>query len=92
MNKMEDKDGCPKREQRLPPLLLGLHFLELVASALLTLHAVFHCHTLCVFRKQAYQKRRQEQLEAALAKAEADKLRLKEQVEKKNGRQNERES
>ena len=82
MNKMEDKDGCPKREQRLPHLLLGLHFLELVALALLTLHAVFHCHTLCVFLKQAYQKRKQEQLELALAKAEEDKLRLKEQVDK----------
>ena len=82
MNKMEDIEGCPKREQRLPPLLLGLHFLEIVALALLTLHTVFHGHTLCVFLKKAFQKKKQEQLEAALAKAEADRLRLKEQVDK----------
>ena len=82
MNKMEDKGGCPEREQRLPPLLLGLQFLELVALALLTLHAVFHCHTLCVFLKQAYQKREQKPLELELAKAEEEKMKLKMQVDK----------
>ena len=82
MNKMEDKGGCPEREQRLPPLLLGLHFLELVALALLTLNSVFHCHTLCVYLKQAYQKRQQRHLELELAKAEEEKAKLKMQVDK----------
>ena len=82
MNKMEDADGCPKREQRLPPLLLGLHFLEIVALALLTLHTVFHGHTLCVYLKKAFLKKKQEQADAALAKAEADRLRMKEEVDK----------
>ena len=52
MKKMNNIEGCPKREQRLPPLLLGLHFLEIVALALLTLHTVFHGHTLCIFLKK----------------------------------------
>ena len=82
MNKMEDKGGCPEWEQRLPPLLLGLHFLELVALALLTLHSVFHCHTLGVYLKQAYQKRQQRHLELELAKAEEEKAKLKIQVDK----------
>ena len=82
MNKMEDTDCCPKREQRLPPLLLGLHFLEIVQLALLTVHTVFHGNTLCVYLKKAFQMKKQEQLEAALAKAEADRLRMKEQVDK----------
>ena len=82
MNKMNNIEGCPKREQRLPPLLLGLHFLEIVALALLTLHTVFHGHTLCVFLKKALLKKKQEQAEAALAKAEADRLRMKEEVDK----------
>ena len=59
-----------------------LHFLELVALALLTLHSVFHCHTFGVYLKEVYQKRQQRQLELELAKAEEEKAKLKIQVDK----------
>ena len=76
MKKMNNIEDCPMREG-LPPLLLGLHFLEIVALALLTLHTVFHGHTLCSFLKKAYLKKKQQQAEQALAKADADRLKLK---------------
>ena len=67
---------------KLPPLLLGLHFLELVALGLLTMHCICHCHTLGVYLKQAYLKRQQRQLELEIKKAEDEKLKLKQQVDK----------
>ena len=63
LSKQEGGSGCQEREQKLPPLLLGLHFLELVALGLLTMHCIFHCHTFGVYLKQAYYKRQQRQLE-----------------------------
>ena len=59
-----------------------MHFLEIVALALLTLHTVFHGHTLCVYLKKAFLKKKQEQAEAALAKAEADRLKMKAESDK----------
>ena len=81
MTKMEDKGRCPT-EYRLPPVLLGLHFLEILALGLLTFHTVFHGHTIFVYLKKAFLKKKQEQAEAALAKAEADRLRMKAEVDK----------
>ena len=71
-----------RKETKSASSFLGLHFLELVALALLTLHSVCHCHTLCVYLKQAYQKRQQRHLELELAKAEEEKMKLKMQVDK----------
>ena len=42
LNKQEGGGGCQEREDKLPPLLLGLHFLELVALGLLTMHCICH--------------------------------------------------
>ena len=78
----KQEGGCQEREQKLPPLLLGLHFLELVALGLLTMHCIFHCHTLGVYLKQAYYKRQQRQLEEEIKKAEEEKAKLKQQVDK----------
>ena len=41
LSKQEGGCGCQEREQKLPPLLLGFYFLELVALGLLTMHCIF---------------------------------------------------
>ena len=71
--------GCQGKEQKLPPLLLGLHFLELVALGLLTMHCIFHCHTLGVYLQQSYCKMKQRQLEEEIKKAEEEKAKLNQQ-------------
>ena len=70
LNKQEGGGRCQERVDKLPPLLLGLHFLELVALGLLTMHCVCHCHTLGVYLKQDFLKRQQKQLELELNKYE----------------------
>ena len=44
---------------KLPPLLLGLHLMELVTLGLLTIHCVAHCHTFVTYLKSSYLKMRQ---------------------------------
>ena len=46
------------------------------------MHCIFHCHTLGVYLKQAYYKRKQRQLEDEIKKAEEEKAKLKQQVDK----------
>ena len=53
MTKMEDKGRCPT-EYRLPPVLLGLHFLEILALGLLTFHTVFHGHAIFVYEYERH--------------------------------------
>ena len=81
MVKKEEQGKCPT-EYRLPPILLGLHFLEILALALLTFHTVFHGHAIFIYLKKAFLKRKQEQAKAALAKAEAERLKMKAEVDK----------
>ena len=78
MTKKEEQGRCPT-QYRLPPILLGLHFLKILALALLTFHTVFHGYAIL---KKAFLKRKQEQAEAALAKAEAERLKMKAEVDK----------
>ena len=65
--------GCPGKEQKLPPLLLGLHFLELAALGLLTVHCIFHCHSLGVYLKQSYGKMKEKEVESRLQKEKKGK-------------------
>ena len=77
--------GCQGKEHqhwKLPPLLLGLHLMELIALALLTVHCIFHCHTLGIYLKQSYSKMKQRQLEEQIKKTEEEKARLEKEVEK----------
>ena len=46
------------------------------------MHCIFHCHTFGVYLKQAYYKRQQRQLEREIKKAEEEKAKLKQQVDK----------
>ena len=79
MVKKEEQGRCPT-EYRLPPILI--HFLEILALALLNFHTVFHGHAIFIYLKKALLKRRQEQAEAALAKVEAEQLKMKAEVDK----------
>ena len=60
-----------------------LTFLRVGGFRALTMHCIFHCHTLGVYLKQAYYKRQQRQLEEEIKKAEEEKAKLKMQVDKK---------
>ena len=78
--------GCQGKEHqhwKLPPLLLGLHLMELIALALLTVHCIFHCHTLGIYLKRTYSKMKQRALEDQIKKTEEEKARLEREVEKR---------
>ena len=77
--------GCQGREHqhwKLPPLLLGLHLMELIALALLTVHCIFHCYTLGIYLKRSYSKMRQRTLEEQIRKTEEENARIEKEVEK----------
>ena len=81
MVKKEEQGRCPT-QYRLPPILLGLHFLKILALVLLTFQTIFHGQAIFIYLKKAFLKRRQEQGEATMAKAEAERLKMKEEVDK----------
>ena len=56
--------------------------MELIALALLTVHCIFHCHTLGIYLKRSYSKMKQRQLEEQIKKTEEEKARLNREVEK----------
>ena len=80
MVKEEEQGRCPTTQYRLPPILLGLHFLEILALALLTFHTIFHGHAIFNYLKKAWLKRRQDQADAELAKAEAERLKMEKEI------------
>ena len=59
---------------------LGLHFLEILALGLLTFHTIFHGHAIFNYLKKAWLKRRQDQADADLAKAEAERLKMEKEI------------
>ena len=72
--------GCQGKEPKhwkLPPLLLGLHLMEPIALRLLTVHCVFHCHTLAMYLKSSYLKMRQR------ARNAEENARIEKEVKKK---------
>ena len=75
--------GGMQREQhwKLPPLVLGLHLMELIALALLTVHCIFHCHTLGLYLKWSYSKMKQRALEEQIRQTEEERSRLEKEVE-----------
>ena len=80
MVKEEEQGRCPVTQYRLPPILWGLHFLEILALGLLTFHTIFHGHAIFNYLKKAWLKRRQDQADADLAKAEAERLKMEKEI------------
>ena len=66
---------------KLPPLLLGLHLMELVTLGLLTVHCVPHCHTFATYLKSSYLKLKQRATEEQARKEAEESEKIERQVQ-----------
>ena len=64
----------------MPPIIWGLHFLEILALILLTFHTLVHGHAIFNHLKKSWLKRKQEQAQVELAKREADRLKMEKEI------------
>ena len=77
----EGKQGkCPITQYRMPPIIWGLHFLEILALILLTVHTLVHTHTIFTHLKKSWIKRKQEQEQLALAEKEEQRLKMEQEI------------
>ena len=58
----------------------GLHFLEILALILLTVHTLIHGHAIFTHLKKSWIKRKQEQAQVALAEREAQRLKMEQEI------------
>ena len=80
MFKEGEQGRCPVTQYRMPPIIWGLHFLEILALILLTFHTLVHGHAIFNYLKKTWLKRKQEQAQAELAKREADRLKMEKEI------------
>ena len=76
---------CQREEPqhwKLPPQILGLHLIEIIALGLLTVHCVFHCHTLAMYLKSSNLKIRQRAMEEQARITAEENARIEKKVEK----------
>ena len=64
MVKEGEQGRCPVTQYRMPPIIWGLHFLEILALILLTFHTLVHGHAIFNYLKKTWLKRKQEQAQA----------------------------
>ena len=77
----EGKQGkCPATQYRMPPIIWGLHFLEILALILLTVHTLVHTYTIFTHLKKSWIKRKQEQEQLALAEKEEQRLKMEQEI------------
>ena len=70
------QEKCELQHWKLPPLLLGLHLMELVTLGLLTIHCIAHCHTFGTYLKSSYLKMRQRATEEQARKEAEENERI----------------
>ena len=80
MNKEGIQGDCPQAQARLPPIVWGLHFLEILALIMLTVHTMMHTYAIVTNLKKAWIKRKQDQEELALALAEEQRLKMEREI------------
>ena len=80
MVKEGEQGRCPVTQYRMPPIIWGLHFLEILALILLTFHTLVHGHAIFNYLKKTWLKRKQDQAEAELARKEAERLKMEKEI------------
>ena len=80
MNKEGMQGKCPATQYRMPPIIWGLHFLEILALILLTVHTLVHTYTIFTHLKKSWIKRKQEQEQLALAEKEEQRLKMEQEI------------
>ena len=83
MNKEGMQGKCPQVQARLPPIIWGLHFLEILALIMLTVHTLVHTYTIVTHLKKSWIKRKQDQEQLALALAEEQRLKMEKEINQK---------
>ena len=80
MNKEGMQGKCSQVQARLPPIIWGLHFLEILALIMLTVHTLVHTYTIVTHLKKSWIKRKQDQEQLALALAEEQRLKMEKEI------------
>ena len=80
MVKEGEQGRCPVTQYRMPLIIWGLHFLEILALILLTFHTLVHGHAIFNYLKKTWLKRKQDQAEAELARKEAERLKMEKEI------------